>query len=665
MHADSVTANTSTIPRTIPRGLHWEIPRTELLRYLLIASAAVFPYLNTLGSGFVFDDNLQILQNPYIKTFRYVGRIFGSNVWSFLSSNTMTNYYRPLMSVQYLFTYQLFGKMAYPYHLLNVLMNCAVVSLLYALTRRLFGSTQLATIATVLFALHPAHTEVVAWVAAVPDLQMTMFILMAFWFFLDLGEPERKRWWTWPTLGICFICALLAKEPAIMFPAAATVYEHFYRERAAETPIRSKLTRYLPLWIICSTYLIWRTVVMGALARSIHVRPPWYQTTLTANTLTAHYLGKLVWPVNLSAFHELTAARTILDPGFLVGFACIAALIAIGWSLWKNAMKAGFGILWMMLFILPTLNSRWMVSVSYAERYLYLPSVGFCWLIAAGADWWIRANESNHRTWMLRLGWATAMALCILMATRIITRNRDWHDDVTFYQVSSEQHPTDGRLRTDLGTAYARIGRTDAAISEWNIAVQYNPKNFLALSNLGNAAVSRKHYADAVDYFDRAIAVTPTYPDAHYGLAQAYQRENRPVEAEAEYRLTLEIAPLDVDARNDYAKFCESQGRENDAAAQFREAFKVVPNSDALDGLGDIAIRRGDDSAATANFLDAEKLDDYDHHAHYQLAIIYARQGRLADASREFQSGYRTDIGTDPLEGVARNAVTQGSPKSN
>src|SRR5690348_14062065 len=117
---EEVPALGSIVGESKPAVAVWrrEISTRELLRFALIFSAAIIPYLNTLGNGFVFDDNLQVLQNPYIRNFHYIGAIFGSNVWSFISTKTMTNYYRPLMTVQYLITYHFFGKMAYPYHLL-------------------------------------------------------------------------------------------------------------------------------------------------------------------------------------------------------------------------------------------------------------------------------------------------------------------------------------------------------------------------------------------------------------------------------------------------------------------------------------------------------------------------------------------------------------------
>lgn len=664
---EEVPALGSIVSESKPAVGVWrrEISTRELLRFALIFSAAMIPYLNTLGNGFVFDDNLQVLQNPYIRNFHYIGAIFGSNVWSFISTKTMTNYYRPLMTVQYLITYHFFGKMAYPYHLLNVLMNFGVVLLVYALTRRMFSSKTIATITAVLFAVYPIHSEVVAWVAAVPDLQMTIFILAAFWFFLDIGEPGRRRWWTWPMLSLCFSCALLSKEPAIMLPAVAVVYEHFYRDGASTTALRVKLQRYIPLWGISGVYLICRFAIIGALARSVHVRLPWFETILTANALAGEYVAKLVWPFNLSAVHDLRAARMLLDAHFLAGIACVAALSGAAWFLWKRKVRAGFGLPWMFLFLMPALNTRWMVSVSYSERYLYLPSVGFCWLAAVAIEWCAKTRSSRNDVWLPRLALAGGGALCVLLGYKIVIRNRVWHDDVAFYESTTRENPEQAWLRTDLGTAYARIGQIQSAIAEWNTAVSIDPKNFLALSNLGNAFVARKRYAEALGFYDRAIQANPSYSDAHYGRAQAFERQGLTAQAEAEYRLTLEIAPLDVDARNDYAKFCVQQGRDDEATAQYRAALGVYLNSTSFDGLGDIALRQQDKSKAQLYFEQAEQSDSYDHHAHYQLAVLYAEQRRSADAHREFELGYKTDIGTDPLEAVAKVALKQGSNPSN
>jgi Flp pilus assembly protein TadD len=79
-----------------------------------------------------------------------------------------------------------------------------------------------------------------------------------------------------------------------------------------------------------------------------------------------------------------------------------------------------------------------------------------------------------------------------------------------------------------------------------------------------------------------------------------------------------------------------------------------MTNSDALNGLADIALRNNDNARAEKYFREAADFDSYDHRAHYELSLIYAKSGRLEDAEREYQLGQAVDVGTDPLSKQAR-----------
>src|SRR6266481_6882028 len=106
---------------------------------------AVLLYANTLFNDFVYDDRTQVLDNPYIQSFRYVREIFTTPVWSY--TGTPTNYYRPLMMVGYLLPYQIFGPAAWAFHLENILLNAAVVYLVFRVAASMSRERKLALIA--------------------------------------------------------------------------------------------------------------------------------------------------------------------------------------------------------------------------------------------------------------------------------------------------------------------------------------------------------------------------------------------------------------------------------------------------------------------------------------------------------------------------------------
>ena len=209
------------------------------------------PYLNTLGNAFVYDDLPQLLENPYVHSFRYLGKIFGSTVWTFQGAQGVTNYYRPLMSFAYAVIYHFSGPVAFGFHLLNIALHAAIVVLLFFLTERLFGDRLMALASASLFALHPIHTESVAWIAGLPDLELGLFLLLTFLLYLGLvrAGPERPAPWTKQIAMLAmYVLALLSKEQALVLPAILAVYEHFYRSDRNATSLRIKLSRYVPLF---------------------------------------------------------------------------------------------------------------------------------------------------------------------------------------------------------------------------------------------------------------------------------------------------------------------------------------------------------------------------------------------------------------------------------
>ncbi len=638
-------------------GKRPERSREALLVGALILLGAL-PYFNTLGNSFVYDDDFQVLGNPYLRNFHHVKQIITSSVWSFRYTTVPTNYYRPLMMVQYLLLYQIYGPLAYVFHLGNVILNALVVILLFLVTRRLFRSEAIGFLSAAIFALHPIHTEAVAWVAAVSDLQLGVFVLLAFRFFLNLGDPQRKRWWTSPMMCICFVLALLSKEPAIAFPAIATAYQYFFAEDRESTTGREKAKRYAPLWIVAALYMTARVAFMGSLIPRLQ-RPglPWGRAILSSVTLTGDYLTKLVWPTKLSALYAFAGTTSVRNWGFIAGAAWIAGVLLLFFLIWKKNRMAAFGLVWLVPMLTPALNARWMASNVFSERYLYVPSIGFCWVVAAGlvALW---NTEAVRWRALLKIALsASGIILAGVATVRIVQRNAEWHDELTFYRVMVAQHPNNATAHCDLGSAYWNGIQYAEAVKEWNIALQCDPNNVVTLGNLGRVAEHEGRLGDATAFYRKAIRINSSNSESHVGLAEVLAAQGQDDEAEAQFRTAIKISGYDTDAYNGLAQFYIERGRIREAEEAFLQSAGIMENTDALEGLAGIALRMNDMAEAEKYFREAAEFDSYDHHAHYELSIIFAKSGRLADAEREYQAAEKVDVGMDPLAKEAKDEI--------
>jgi len=629
--------------------------------FLILILLASLPYVNSLANSFVYDDRQQILENPYVHSFRYLGRIFGSTVWSFEGAQGVTNYYRPLMTFAYLIGYKIYGRIPFGFHLINLILHVAVVLLVFLVTDRLFHDRLISMIASGLFALHPIHTESVAWIAGITDLELSFFFLLTFLLYLRLADTEGKStplWLSYIPVLVAYCLALLSKEQALVLPALAIVYEHFYRPDRAESQFKDKARRYLPLCLVAAAYIAFRLFALGGFAPAIW-RPTlaWSQVLLSAIALIGSYFAKLIWPVHLIAFYVFHESRSILDPQVLAGLAALIASAGLFVWLWRAARPFSFALLWMAASLAPVLNPRWMPAQVFAERYLYLPSVGFCWLIGGAIAKLCRESRGESplpgRAFMRR-----AIAICVgviacLYAARTVERNRDWRSDEVLYRKTLEAQPDAQVIHINLGVDYSEHNDWSSAEREWILALGPGKPSAVTLTNLGLIRMKQERYNEAADLFDQAIALRPTYMSPYEHFAEMYAEMGRFTDADKQFQKAVSLAPLDINARNKYGHFLLQQGRTSEAHEQFARSVEADANADAYDNLGDLDVAAGDLHKARADYQAALALNDIDNHADFGLAMLDERQGRIADAVREYRAG----LETDPRNAVALAAV--------
>jgi tetratricopeptide (TPR) repeat protein len=610
------------------------------------------PYLNILFNGFVYDDDTQLVKNPYIRSFHYLKEIFTTDVWSF-TGEAASNYYRPMMTLGYTVCYRLFGMQAYGFHLVSLLLHVLVVCLIFVLTERLTGDRVWAFVAGALFALHPIHTESVAWIAAVTDLEVTFFYLLTFGFFLAVARPGGGR--SQPMLAamvFAFVLALLSKEQAMTLPALATVYEHFYREDRSETSASQKSARYGLLWLVGIGYVLFRMYFLGGLApqEQLPALTP-LQIALSAIALVGQYVGKLLWPVRLCAFYVFHPSTSLFDFPVLAGLLVLVALAALFLVCWRsherNVRFASFGIVWFLALLAPVLNAHWLVANVFTERYLYLPSVGVAWLVGLGASkLWSRAEPRPAQRRALVLA---GFAVGGLFAARIVIRNRDWNNDIVLYTRTLELSPDADLILDNLALAYLHEGAPDKAESAWRRTLARNPDDATALNSLGLLASRRHQYAEAVGFFQRAIELNPSLMNPHLNLGMTYVKMGVTGQAELELRAAVALSPLSIQPHNQLGQLLVEEGHLNEAEDQFRACIRIAPSALAYDFLGLINIRRRAWGEAERAFRAALSLDASDSNAHFGLGYLYKAKGRTAEALSQYQAG----LVSDPTDATA------------
>ena len=651
-----VSESSQILASSVPAGkpVHESWIRQPALLYALLFLVAVLPYLNSLNGGFVTDDQQQILNNPYVQQTRYLKAIFTHDVWGFLSAEHYSNYYRPLLSVTYLVLYQLYGTAALGYHIASVLLYALLVCMIYSVTRRWTRDPSLALFAAILFALHPIHTESVAWIDGLADIAVTLLLLLSFWFFLGISEPGKSPPWQTAGAALCFGLALLFKELAIVFVPLMVLFEHFYRPGHQGIPVWRKMRRYLWFGLITLLYLWFRILSLGRLlSLPSSAAPSLRETIFTGFALFARYCQKLIWPADLCAFYIFPNRTRLFDPLVLAGM----GLFGIGvWLIFRLRRQPllSFALLWFFATLGLALNVRWLATSSFAERYLFLPSLGFAWLAAfLGVSLW--RSKSAHG--FARRAFLTALAsvLCILSVLRIYTRNKDWHDDVTLSVRTLEQEPRAVLMRIILGQAYRRSGNQAAAEREWRRALEEEPRNALALVQLGEARLVSGDLESAQQMIETAVRVSPKLTSAHLALALLRERQGRNDLAESSFRQAVALSPLNTAIRIEFGRFYLAQGRLQEAMEQFRRGTDGVPSPELWDQLGDGYRKLGQQADAEKAFHSALSLNPFDGDAHLGLGSLYESQGRKEQAGKEYELVLQMDpANRAALAGLAR-----------
>ena len=462
-------------------------------------------YANSLTDGFITDDQFQILNNPVVTDAQSLASAFGSGVWAFLGYRG--NYYRPLQFLIYGLTYRAFGSSAFPFHLLMIGLHAVNTALVFSLARRLLSRAPAAAwVAAALFALHPVHTEAVNWIAALPDVLVTTFALAGVLGFAAQEAAPNA----WETVAHCavYFGALLTKETGVVLLPLYAAYQWLCGGRR-------NWAMYAGMSGVFALYLAMRIHALGALAPAQgtfnHLSAA--EFAMSAVVLLAQYCVTLTLPLDLNFFHVFHAA-TAASWQFIASFAALGAIALAAVRYRRRDRVVVFAVIWMAASIAPALNISGVGQNVFAERYLYLPSVGF--VILAGLFWaWFAGVRPN-------LAWPAAAAVLLAFSLETIARNRDWKDDFTLLQVTLRRSPDSGYLHNLMSGAWVQRDEFQSALEEERLAVRFEPRSAVFHKNLGNILLGVDPPAAARE-FAAAIAIQPDSAELHGDLALAYR----------------------------------------------------------------------------------------------------------------------------------------------
>lgn len=616
----------------------------------LIFAFAFMLYANTLQHGFVYDDGIVITENKYTQQgFEGFGGIlshdtfFGFYQKEGLETLVEGGRYRPMSLLLFASLYQFVGAEPFLFHLVTVLLFSMTCVLLYRTLIKLLipakgpprqtGPYMLAWLAALLFAAHPIHTEVVANIKGCDEILALLGCLAALNYTLKAWDTRQQKWAI--AAGVSFFFACLSKENAVAYALLIPLALWFFRDNDQKTANASIWRSSLPVFISLVAFLVirgsilpWSSSFGGGGSMQLMNNPflkfegnQWVRFAPAEKLATIFYtLWKYIQllfvphPLTHDYYPRHIGMMSFGNPLVLLSLAVYGFMAY--WVL-RNFKQRDTAVFCILLFLLPlgiVSNLIFPVGTNMGERFAFMPSVGFCFLIGMLLTRYLDKNRS------LVLG-IFGLSI-VLFSIKTIFRNTAWESN-------------------------DRLFMTDVQVSE-NSAKLQNACGQLVLTQAKeetNAAKKRALCQEAISRVNRALQIYPEFNAAVVIRAGAYMALQQFPDAIADYRLAYEMAPADPQRKTMLAFALREGGKyygqqKNDLANAFKymnESWQLNPKDPETARLLGVAnYVQGKQAEAVAWYTKAEVTAPNDAGSLWDLSLAYANLG-MNDKATELQ----------------------------
>ena len=508
---------------------------------LLLFFICLIIYSNSLGGKFLIDDNFYIVNNVHVRDLKDIPFFF-TNRSATTFARLQGDIYRPLTPLSFAIDYSFWKLNSFGYHLTNVLSHSFNVILLFLFLWLAFKDVFLAFFASAFFASHPIQTEVVAYISGRPSVLFLFFYLLALIFYVLFLERSKKIYLIYSL--IFYLASLFSKEMAITLPLILIAYDiHFFNK----DPFRKKVYRYAPYIILTIFFVFTRSIVLKKVSQCGWWGGSPYYTFLTMSRVLIEYLKLLISPLRLCAFYEIDISTSICESRVLAALASLMVLVIALPVIFKRSRITCFCICWFFITLLPVSNMIPLRALM-AERFLYLPSIGFSVLLALFIEKIQKASVWPSARTGRAIGIWIATILIILYSVRTMIRNEDWKDPMTISKTIVEADPLNSWGLGLLGASYSEEGRYEEAIKTLKKAIYLAPNYAFPRTALGVCYLKVARYDDAVEVLNEALKVEPDDIQTIYCLGAAYAYIKRHNEAIEKFNVCLKMDPYFINA---------------------------------------------------------------------------------------------------------------------
>lgn len=551
-------------------------------------------YVNIIWNNFVWDDLNFILRWPVIRNFDPALFMTG------IVPQGHEGVYRPLRTFLYAASYKIAGINPVFYHSLSIFFHLSATFLVYLFINRLTRNNKLAIITSLLFGLHPIHTESVDFATASFDLPAVLFLFISLIFLMD-SWGIKVNLWKYAVSILTAMLAYLSGESVLVLPLLVLVLIRILKPE-------DTLKKYLwsaPYFFMLGGYFILRFAVYNLAVRA----SPFGQniSLLWVLMLKAWwlYIQLLFLPINLQVIHQVIA-DTVNNTFFLSYIdlpAIVGILIIIGlfWGILffrRRHPIISFSFLWFVLTMLPFSN-LYPSNTSVAERYLYLPSLAFCLAV-------VYSGRAFYRRLILKYPVVEIKKICIFLLIAVCSfyfirtqiRNSDWKNSIVLWEKAVQDTPGSSLAFNNLAKAYSFAGDNSKAEDAFQSSIRINPGQSLVYNNLGQIKMFEGKYDQALELTQKAVDLKPGDINYMVNLAEANMKT----------------------------------GNLDEAEKLLNETVLIRQNAVSLDSLGMLSLIKKEPDKAKDYFRAAIFSDPLNTTSYNNLAVILLSQGKYNDA---------------------------------
>lgn len=607
-----------------------------LLAVLSITAAAFWP---SLFNGFLKnDDPTHLLENVTLRALTW------HNLYAMFSSIVNVTYI-PLTTLSFAVEYHFFGYEPFVYHLNNLLLHLAVTALVFGFFRRLGLSETAAAIGALVFGIHPLRVESVAWVTERKDVLYAFFYMLAVNWYWDYAKTDKGRFFVLSILSAGL--SILAKPMALSLPLVLLLCDWWMGRKWEKKIFFEKIPFFLAVVPVALVTYLWnaRNPVQHA-----------GEAVLLWVWCFIFYIRKFIFPTDLIIFYQFPRPFTLSNPEYLFSF---LAFCVLGFGLWyfRKQRLFIFSVLFYFLSIFFLLRFDDVENINpVSDRFMYLPSVGFCALLGAG---FTRLFERG-RTRGISVAILAVLVLFMFIST--IRQCLAWRDGAGLWSAVLNRSPELVLAYVHRGAEYHERGDLARAERDYLTAVSIADDAY-ARSNLAMIYKQQKRYEDALREYNRAVALKPDYWGWYFDRGNLHRELGRYDLAISDYSQTLRRLPAYSEAYGNRGLSFFLAGRDDLAMRDLDLAVRFDPrNVNAINNRAVLFVKQGRFDKAIADFSLSIKLDPQNPSVYFNRGLAYQDTYQYNLALRDFNEALRVDPDHRPAALMKREIETKARP---